>query len=185
MNHALMLSMIAVAVIGGACGGKKEDAGGADKGGPSCAEAAAKYIELEMKQPLQGDLQRLKPTADQLKAATAAVEAHCATAYNSTSKGNTGWSAKARACVVAAQPTTKIGDDPVRDCWKPERGASLAVSQVLFDFAKAETAKAAATPPPPPPATPPADPAAPPATPPADDKAGNPAAGSATTPSPP
>lgn len=151
----LMTTTFLVMALAVGCGKGKGAA--ADDKGPPCSEAAANYIAIEMQQKLDGHLQRLKPTPEQLKAATAAIEQHCLTSYSSLTKKNTGWSGKARACVVAAKPPTEIGTNPVADCWKPERGASLGVSQVLFDFAKAEEAKAAAAAPPPPP---PADPAA-------------------------
>ncbi len=130
------IAVVMVVLLGAACG-KDGGAGGAgggsggDPDGPSCAHAAAKYVDLL----LQGGgspLYSLKPSPDQVKAVSAVLEADCTAS----------WSAETRSCLMAAKPDLQSGK-----CWT-ERGASLRVSQIVFDFAKAEKAKPAVVAPP-------------------------------------
>lgn len=159
------LFMVAVALAAAGCGKSKDkEAGGGDKGGASCADAVANYVALEMGQKLEGKLQRLKPTPDQLKALTAQLVALCTDGTGSPSDNDKGWKASIRTCVASAKQPANLGDkDPVDTCLG--RDYWMNPAQLIHNFVEAETAKAAATPPPPAvdPAAPPAPPA-PPAT---------------------
>jgi len=123
MNFWTAISV--VAVIGAGCD-KAKDAGGGGggQGGPSCAEAAARYVDLLVKGG-GNPLYSLKPAPEQVKAVTTLIEASC----------SAGWSADTRTCVLATTSNFDTGK-----CWK-QRMDALRVSQVIHDFVEGEKTK--------------------------------------------
>ena len=146
MSRSLIVTMLVFGAGAGAggCGKKGGGEGDSAKGAPSCADAAANYVTLELANKLPSELIKLKPTAAQQQALAALIAAQCETgAYKELT--NKPWTPATRLCVANAKPSDVVGKHPSSDCFnKMGRGASLPAAQIVHDFVEAEKAKVAA-----------------------------------------